>query len=441
MCLPYEYSSCSDGEYFFLSKKNDSVVNIKPDKLAKKYIEQLYKNDGKVDAKTKAELHRSFYDPLKEAIQEGLGQTITSIEYGTPDYDMLKNLNTNVSVFSMFKSEALVKNASNLLTDQDGNLRSRLDFYKEALKLDATYRKRYADVEYDTAVRQSRMASIWQKAQDTKNIYPNFEYVRSRSAKPRADHEALVGTVLPIDDPWWDGHMPQLGYGCKCSVKVTDADVTDIPRKAVKPDKGFDFNPGKTGQCFDIKNSEYIKSVPPKDQPALIKAAEKIANNELLKNAGYTTLPGSKKAGNIEVHPLSYGNADFKQNLSFARELSKQKHDVRILPDLRDKELRKQLLPDKGIKGMRNPDYIIDGKMVTDLKEVKGSSKNSISHAISTAKAQCDNVILEFGESTSFTRQEVIDHITRKMKQKEMDGFGEVWVNYNGEWLYNPHKK
>jgi len=43
--------------------------------------------------------------------------------------------------------------------------------------------------------------------------------VQTVSAEPRPEHIAFVGTILPIDNPFWATHFPPNGWGCKCSVR------------------------------------------------------------------------------------------------------------------------------------------------------------------------------------------------------------------------------
>jgi hypothetical protein len=74
---------------------------------------------------------------------------------------------------------------------------------------------------------------------------------------------------LPVDDPWWDDHMPPNGWGCKCHViqhsrRVSErrGGVTTRPpggtydwknpktgkteRVPIGIDPGWDYNPGKS---------------------------------------------------------------------------------------------------------------------------------------------------------------------------------------------------
>ena len=126
---------------------------------------------------------------------------------------------------------------------------------------------------YESNLRAARAAGQWDRAQRTKTTHPFFLYEPAlREPAPgrkRCDrHRAWAGTILPVDDPWWDDHFPPNGWGCRCRVRqITrrEADrrggATDPPpRKEVswwnrragrfeKTDEGLDpawaTNPGK----------------------------------------------------------------------------------------------------------------------------------------------------------------------------------------------------
>ena len=51
-------------------------------------------------------------------------------------------------------------------------------------------------------------AGEWERTQRTKRFLPYLVYVQSIAENKREDHLALVGTTLPVDDPWWDYYNP-----------------------------------------------------------------------------------------------------------------------------------------------------------------------------------------------------------------------------------------
>lgn len=412
--------------------------NLNIDSVIETAINRLY-DDRKIDDATRKQLNQIHYEPLKKGVNEGFNQAL-KVEYGTPNFEFLKQLQTNTAVFAVFKNHAVVQQMASLLKDDKGNLRSREDFKKEALKLDAAYRGSKLDAEYDTAVRTARMAANWQKYEAKKKLYPNLRYMRTKANKPDANHLAFVGIVRPVDDPFWSAHYPPNRWRCQCSVEQTDDEAGDIPGSLPPVDPAFAFNSGKTGQIFDIENSDYIKSIPPKEQPALIKEAKKMVVAGAAANAPLQQLYKSKNGGEVKAHPLAFDNGDFKQALTMARALANEGKEVNLLPAVNDPQLRKELLPKDGIVGNSNPDYLIGKNLVSELKQIKGTSANTIKHTLSDVKNQCNNIVIEIPENFPFTKYETIKQIKRKMQRKEMKGFGEVWVYYKGEWLYNPHK-
>lgn len=69
---------------------------------------------------------------------------------------------------------------------------------------------------YDTNVTQSYNAGREVQMQAVKHLRPYGLYRHTSSEHPRLHHLAWDGLILPLDDPWWDSHTPQNGWGCKC---------------------------------------------------------------------------------------------------------------------------------------------------------------------------------------------------------------------------------
>jgi len=69
---------------------------------------------------------------------------------------------------------------------------------------------------YDTNITQAYNAGREQQMQAVKHLRPYAEYRHTSIEHPRLAHKAWDGLILPLDDPWWDTHTPQNGWGCKC---------------------------------------------------------------------------------------------------------------------------------------------------------------------------------------------------------------------------------
>ncbi|MDD2701848.1 MAG: PBECR2 nuclease fold domain-containing protein [Sideroxydans sp.] len=71
---------------------------------------------------------------------------------------------------------------------------------------------------YDTNITQSYNAGRYKQMVALKEFRPFWRYRHTSIEHPRLTHKAWSDITLPADDPWWDVHMPQNGWGCKCRV-------------------------------------------------------------------------------------------------------------------------------------------------------------------------------------------------------------------------------
>lgn len=122
---------------------------------------------------------------------------------------------------------------------------------------------------FETNMKVARAAGQWERIERTKRALPYLQYQLGPSEVHRTDHEQWDGLILPVDDPWWDEHMPPNGWGCKCHVRqltraeavalggVDEAPETtyvswrnpktgEIVKVPEGVDPGWDYNPGKS---------------------------------------------------------------------------------------------------------------------------------------------------------------------------------------------------
>ncbi len=69
---------------------------------------------------------------------------------------------------------------------------------------------------YDTNLRTAHSEGQWERIQASKDSLPYLMYDGNNSEHPRLQHAAWDGMVLPVDDPFWQAHMPVKEWGCKC---------------------------------------------------------------------------------------------------------------------------------------------------------------------------------------------------------------------------------
>ncbi|HRF80163.1 MAG TPA: DUF935 family protein [Flavobacteriales bacterium] len=199
--------------------------------------------DGWVDPK----LMQWTADKLTKSLFEGM-----DIDDEAPATPELRTFfQENIAVFSGFKTYATLRAATDELLDEAGELRSFGEFKKRILAIDKEYNVRYLQAEYQHAVASSQMAERWQDIQRDKELFPNLRLVTAGDDRVRASHDALDGIVRPVDDEFWDTHMPPLDWQCRCDVEqTTDEASGELPEVMPNRPAMFSNNPGKTGIIF-----------------------------------------------------------------------------------------------------------------------------------------------------------------------------------------------
>ena len=162
--------------------------------------------------------------------------------------DLARLLREDAAVYAAFKNHDEQKALAKLLVDADGKPVDWNTFKKAAKPLTEQYNREWLQTEYSQAQASAQMAVKWEGFQEAKDLYPNLRYDAVMDDFTRDEHEALDGTILPIDDPFWDRNYPPNGWGCRCSVSQTDKPATQKP--TFKADGGFSFNPGKDRRLF-----------------------------------------------------------------------------------------------------------------------------------------------------------------------------------------------
>ena len=118
-------------------------------------------------------------------------------------------------------------------------------------------------------------AARYRAAQADKDVMPYLVYHCVGDDRVRPEHRALDGTVLPVDDPFWETHYPPWDWGCRCTVSgmtqlehdeemaaakdggdtafkfPTQAQLAKIPGAAPS---GFSFNPKSLALDLDDLN-------------------------------------------------------------------------------------------------------------------------------------------------------------------------------------------
>lgn len=156
----------------------------------------------------------------------------------------------NNAVFSAFKAHRAQNDMAALLLDSNGNRKPFKQWMKDVLPIADHHNRIWLRTEYSMAVGRAHLAADWQQFLDEKDVLPNLEWMPSSSVTPDQEHASFVGTILPVDDPFWAQHHPLDHWGCKCSLESTDKPTTDKPNSTETPQPGLDNNPGIDAKLF-----------------------------------------------------------------------------------------------------------------------------------------------------------------------------------------------
>jgi len=203
-----------------------------------------------------------YYERTAEAlfsgVEIGFGSTLVDLEFGGVDYLLLKELQTNIYVFSAAKTYQQVNDISALLLKYS----DRPDlFRKEAVKIFEAYSSpkgiNYLSAEYQTAKGMAREAKNWIKYIDQKDLFPLLQYQTQGDDRVRPSHAELDNIIRPVGDAFWNNYSPKNGWRCRCYLiqldEGTETDVSDFKQPSDVPDI-FMMNPYKDKIIFSHKH-------------------------------------------------------------------------------------------------------------------------------------------------------------------------------------------
>lgn len=117
--------------------------------------------------------------PVRRLMEETAAYLSKGIERGVVQESlseaMASSLRESAGVFSGFKTFHEMKEAANLLLDENGDLKPFERFSNDVQKINDAYNKHYLKTEYNFALQSAEMAARWEEQQDdgTVVIYSN----------------------------------------------------------------------------------------------------------------------------------------------------------------------------------------------------------------------------------------------------------------------------
>jgi hypothetical protein len=139
--------------------------------------------------------------------------------------DIWQQQHSKAFVIAGAQSDALLEDMYNAIQDAKQNGGGYADFKERFNDIATKHGWSYkgapgwrSRVIYDTNITQSYNAGRYQQMWALRHVRPYWQYDHTSVENPRLQHLAWDGLILPADDAWWDTHMPQNGWGCKCRV-------------------------------------------------------------------------------------------------------------------------------------------------------------------------------------------------------------------------------
>ncbi|MBP8040329.1 MAG: hypothetical protein KAZ36_00290 [Bacteroidales bacterium] len=194
-------------------------------------------------------IHPKLFELYKDNYHKGLAM-FGEPETGSRYFDLNEKFKLNTARLAAYKSYKVTGILKGL---------PEKDFDKNAMQVLKNF-NRYQATEYNAIVARARSAKQFIDFKQDADLYPNMEWIMTRSANPREEHLAMVGTIRPINDPFWNENQPGNLWNCKCDWQPTDKEATGIPKKEVKPATGLDGNPAMTGELITDAHP-YIRKV------------------------------------------------------------------------------------------------------------------------------------------------------------------------------------
>lgn len=227
-------------------------------------------SDDMIEDKPLAALRQETVRCLMPAIDTVL------IDADVPE-EMAAKLRDDVFVFSGCKTYHELKEVSQMLTDEDGQVKPLHRFIQDVKEIHPKYNERYLEAERSFAVTSSQMAAKWAEFERDGDEY-DLQYYTAGDKDVRPDHAALDGITLPYSDPFWAQYTPPNGWNCRCGVKQVLRDkyshmdsgraeqlgeeaTTSLDEQNRNRAEMFRFNPGVQQVVFP-PNHPYYTNVP-----------------------------------------------------------------------------------------------------------------------------------------------------------------------------------
>lgn len=221
-------------------------------------IEQVYDGElrvGMIDRVTAITTAQHYF----KGVTQGFGGDFSAIDYKSPDYGLLRNLERNCYQFAGAKNYQALRQLNDLLRDGD-RLRTRNEFKKEARKLLHEWNGHWQDTEYNTAINSAINARKWQEFDGRKHIMPLLQFKIVGDEHTCGICKPFEDMTRPVDDPVWNYATPSLHFGDRCTITQLAEATAEITAEVPAPDgipELFRVNLAKEQLAFPPKHPYY----------------------------------------------------------------------------------------------------------------------------------------------------------------------------------------
>lgn len=218
--------------------------------------------------------------PYQNLIDKTYGVLDSAITDNDVPPEMLAKLQNDTFMFSGLKTHAQLLEASTLLTDEDGKIKSFDKFAQDFNKINEKYNQSYLEAEYQFAITSSQSAANW-AALDPDGRY-NLQYRTANDDRVRENHRVLQDITLPKEDSFWLSYYPPNGWRCRCTaVEVRKSKYPESDsKKAIEAGEKATSQIGKDGknklEIFRFNPGAEQKIFPPKHPYNKVKGAEEV---------------------------------------------------------------------------------------------------------------------------------------------------------------------
>jgi Phage Mu protein F like protein len=366
----------------------------------------------------------NLFEATFNTIHSGISQAYVLDDMNVKDVQFLFKLTNSAKLFAAQKSALQVTQLTALLiNDATGKARTWSEFKKLAKNVVGNYNTTWLKTEYTAAIASARSARQYDTLLKDMDIFPNLEYMHTLSPSPRKDHETYVGTIRPVQDEFWETHLPPLDWHCKCWVTNTDKKARELRDDLIEPvNLAFQNNPSLTGEIFNISATTYAQQT--KHIP-ITTLQQELKTRILPELKSYVKAYSNSKGGSLTIN-AGIAQEKFNRNVSIGLRLAKINETV-------------QLEATTYIEGTTSIDATIDKKKV-DFRIIKDAK--SILKAITYRAERAEVVLLTLKQKIS--KKELIKQLRAAFIHDTLpvlESRKEVWILYTQNQLVKITRK